>query len=242
MTIPTDANCLAPPAIVVAHRRLDSWIADPTALLEWLRARISPASLTAISATDTTDHDKHLAAVTDIARTGLIPQPLDWHPRESLEHTRWATGDHVDHVARAFACTVLLIDAAGPTQRDGHEQTIPVLIESCLALGTETLAPLTGLLVTLAEAYESSATELPFTLLGLLVAAAALDAADPRLSALAHHLIAHEEASDGTKIDPTVWLLGRTRFDARHNLWRALASQHLSGPQHLVLVGERLRR
>ncbi len=242
MTTLTDAIPLAPSAIVVAHRRLDAWDSNPTALFDWLRERVSARSLEAIATTDHIDHDKHLEAVTEIARSGLIPQPLASHPRETLELTRWAKGDEVDHLARAFACTVLLIDAAGPTYRDGHEQTIPVLIESCIELGTETLVPLTGLLATVAEAYEAYYTEMPFTLLGLLLAGAALDANDPRLTSLSHRLVAHEEASDDVMIDPKSWLLGRTRFDSRHKLWRSLAAQLLVGPQHLVSIHERLRR
>ena len=241
MTTSSDAVALAPAAIVVAHRRLDSWGSNPAELFDWLRERVSERSLRAI-ASDHIDHDKHLEAITDIARTGLIPQPLAWHPRETLELTRWAKGEEVDHLARAFACTVLLIDAAGPTYRDGHEQTIPVLIESCLALGTETHAPLVSLLATVAEAYEAYYTEMPFTLLGLLLAGAARDASDPRLTALSHRLVAHEEASDDVMVDPKSWLLGRTRFDSRHKLWRSLAAQLLVGPQHLVAINERLRR
>jgi hypothetical protein len=242
MTTIPDTLALAPSAIVVAHRHLDGWSSSPTELFDWLRGRVSARSLQTIASSDHIDHDKHLEAVTEIARTGLIPQPLAWHPRETLELTRWAKGTEVDHLARAFACTVLLIDAAGPTYRDGHEQTIPVLIESCLELGAETLAPLVCLLATVAEAYEACYTEMPFTLLGLLLAGAALDANDPRLASLAHRLIAHEEASDDVMVDPASWLLGRTRFDARHKLWRSLAAQLLVGPQHLVTINERLRR
>jgi hypothetical protein len=43
-------------------------------------------------------------------------------------------------------------------------------------------------------------------------------------------------------VDPKSWLLGRTRFDSRHKLWRSLAARLLVGPQHLVSIHERLRR
>lgn len=244
---------LAPAAIVNHHQRLDGWDPDPAALLDWLRPQLTDRALRAIAGGDWgSDGDKHLAALVDIHTTGLIPQPLAWHPREVLELYRWTQGDQTDHVARAFACTVLLLDGVGPAYRDGHEQTMAVLIDSCLVLGDEALARAVGLLVTVADGCHDYYAESLFAQLGLLMAAAARDPRDARLPALAERLIAAERAQHGEhgyRGTEWGWLLGRTNFDQRHKLWRRLGQQLLAEPAradpslaYLADLAERLRR
>jgi hypothetical protein len=242
------ARGLAPAALVITRRRLEQWEPDPAALLDWLRERITPKALATIAAADYgNDRDTHLAALRDIQATGLIPQPLTWHPTEVLALTRWSSGDNVDHMARAFACTVLCLDSAGPVHRDGHEATIAVLLESCLALGDEAVSRAVGLMVTLAQAADDDHHELGFAYLGLLLAAAVRDPHDPRLASLADRLVATELS---TRLDSHQdnWLLGQTLFDARHRLWRSLAEDLLAKPSrgdpslvHLADIAERLR-
>jgi hypothetical protein len=242
------ARGVAPAALVVTRRCLEQWQPDPSGLLDWLRGRITPDALARIAAADFGfGRDTHLAALRDIQATGLIPQPLEWHPREVLELIRWRDGENIDHTARAFACTVLCLDAAGPSYRDGHEQTMAVLLESCLLLGDEATALAPGLMVTLVQSFAEFRAELGFAYLGLLLAAAARDPHDPRLAPLADRLVAAEletrRAGDGPG-----WLLGQTRFDLRHGLWRLLAEDLLAGPArgqpslaHLAAIAERLR-
>ena len=221
---------LAPAALVVRNRRLEEWEADPAGLLDWLRGRITPKALATMSVADFgSDRDTHLAALRDIVETGLIPQPLAWHPREVLAITRWLDGEKTDHAARAFACTVLCLDAAGPVYRDGHEPTPALLLESCLALGGEAVARAVGLMVTLAEAFEDYRHELGFAYLGLILAAAARDPHDPRLARLAEMPIA-------------------TEVDARHGPWRSLSEDLLAWPSrddpslaHLATIAARVR-
>ena len=239
---------VAPAALVVTRRCLEQWQPDPSGLLDWLRGRITPEALARIAAADFGNgRDTHLAALRDIQATGLIPQPLAWHPCEVLELIRWRDGENTDHTARAFACTVLCLDAAGPTYRDGHEATMAVLLESCLALGGEAVCLALGLMVTLVQSFVESRAELGFAYLGLLLAAAARDPHDPRLAALADRLVAAERETRGAGDDPD-WLLGQTRFDARHGLWRLLAEDLLAGPArgepslaYLAAIAERLR-
>jgi len=243
---------LTPAAIAIARRRLHGWEPDPAGLLDWLRPKLTPAMLHRIaSGSHGFDLEQHLAALVDIQTTGRIPQPLAWHPRETLELERWSNGDHTDHVARAFACTVLLIDAAGPTHRDGHEQTLPVLIESCAILGDDALARTVGLMVTLVEAFGDRRQELPFSYLGLLVAAAARDPRDSRLPQLVAQLIeaAAVASGYGADVPRPDWLLDQTRFDAKHKLWRRQAARYLDEPgredpslAHLADIAERLRK
>lgn len=243
------ARGVAPPALVMTHRRLEQWEPDPAGLLDWIRARITPTAFATMSVADYgSDRDTHLAALRDIQDTGLIPRPLAWHPREVLELTRWRDGEKTDHLARAFACTVLCLDAAGPTYRDGHEQTMPVLLESCLAIGDEAVARAIGLMVTLAQAFEDFRHELSFAYLGLLLAAAAGNPRDPRLGPLAERLVATELATRQEGAPGPDWLLGQTRFDLGHRLWRSLAEDLLAGPSrrdpslaHLAAIAERLR-
>ncbi len=243
---------VAPAALVNHHQRLDGWDPDPAGLLDWLRPMLTPKAMRDMASSDWgSEMEKHVAVLEDIRTTGLIPQPLAWHPREVLELTRWNDREKTDHVARAFACTVLLIDAVGPTDRDGHEQTMAVLIQSCLELGAEAMTCAMGLLVTVAEGFEAYCPESLFAQLGLLMAAAARDPRDPRLPALAERLIAAERAQHeefGYRGSEWGWLLGRTNFDQRHKLWRRLSTQLLAEPAtadpslvHLADIAERMR-
>lgn len=245
------ARGVAPAALFVRRRTLAGWDPDPAALLDWLRPRLTDAARRDLAAADWgTDAARHLDAIVDLQVSGLVPQPLAWHPREVLELRRWSRGDRVDHVQRAFACTVLLIDLAGPLYRDGHEQTLAILVESCLALGDDALAGAIALQVALIETLEDHRVELPFAYLGLLIAAATRDPRDPRLPALADALIAAAATASGYGADVPRpgWLLDLTRFDARHALWRQLAERHLGAPAaadpalaHLGAIAARLR-
>ena len=151
---------------------------------------------------------------------------------------------------RAFACALLLLEAAGPTWRDGDEATMEILIESCLALGDEAMARAVGLLVTMVEAYAETRHELPFAHLGVLIAAAARDPRDPRLPRLVEQLIEAAAVASGYGADvPRVdWLLDQTRYDSKHKEWRKLAARYLGEPSredpslaHLAEIAERLR-
>ncbi len=234
---------VSPAALVVMHRRLEGWGAEPARLLDLLSARLGAKSVKAIAGCDYGhDYDTHLATLQDILSTGLIPQPLRWHPREVLELTRWTEGAKTDHVARAFACCVLCIDGAGPDYHDGLEQTIAVLIESCIELGAEAHDAAIGLMVVLCEAMEDYRGELVFAYLGLLVAAAAKGPDDPRLRALAELVIttADRLGADRLPRPEWGWLLGTTYFDQRHRLWRRLVRDTLVGPPHLCEIAARL--
>jgi len=201
------------------------WPHEPAALLDRLRAAMSPATLDAIASGDYgQDHAEHLAALEEIQRTGGVRHPLPWFPLEVLQLERWAEGDAVDHLARAFACTVLCIDDAGPLRwHDGNESTMAVLLHSAIALGTEAVEDVIGLFAAMANAYRDDELR-AFAELGLVLAAVWRDATDPRIAPLVIRLI-HDEArlrEQSTRWSER-WLLGITNFDLRHELWRALA-------------------
>jgi hypothetical protein len=148
------ADTLEPP------RRLCE-LAPPfeTALLEWLRHKISRLMIEEISANDR-DEDcaRHFQG---IATQLYRPEPplglISWHPREVLELQRWHEPDraYVDHppsgqrghTKRLMACTILLrnVGHIDHIQRHSEEEffvdtsaaTLLRLTESALAIGGE---------------------------------------------------------------------------------------------------------
>jgi hypothetical protein len=224
------------PALVLPHDMLPrsartlGWPHVPAALLDRLRAALPPATLDAIAAADYgQDHAEHLAALDEIQRTGGVRHPLPWFPLEVLQLVRWSEGDAVDHLARAFACTVLCIDDAGPLRwHDGNESTIAVLLHSAIALGTEAVDDVIGLLAAMANAYRDDELR-AFAELALVLAAVWRDATDPRIAPLVTRLISDEaRLREQTTRWSERWLLGITNFDLRHELWRALAQSILA--------------
>jgi hypothetical protein len=170
--------------------------------------------------------------------TGLVPRPLDWHPLEVLQLVRWSDGDATDHLARAFACTVLVIDETGDRPSgEGGESTIAVLIESCRALGGEAPAALAELLAFAIQHLPNEGEPLfAFLELGLLCVAAARDPDDPRLEPLAARTCATADAlAEGGLAQPEHgFLLGCTFFDQRHTLWQALGRECLPAAERLT--------
>jgi hypothetical protein len=206
---------------------------DAGALFDWLRGRIDARALAAIAAEDYgRDQHAHLAALRDVVRTGLVPVPLPWHPREVASLARWREGEQVDHAVRAFCCTLLCLDALGEGCASGSEDTIVVLVESCCALGREALGHLPGLLVALAgQGQGRDQATAAMTTLALLLASIRLDAGDPRLDALAHHLLELEAACarSGYAHAEHGWLLGAGGFDQRIGVWRELVHDTFGG-------------
>jgi hypothetical protein len=102
------------------------------------------------------DVESHLAALHQI-RANNIPFPMQWHPGEVLELTRWTEWDNLNppngeiskrnHWMRLFACTVLIWASLEPENYEyngedwnhlgGEDSTIIQLIDSALNLGEE---------------------------------------------------------------------------------------------------------
>jgi hypothetical protein len=103
------------------------------------------------------DVEIHLAALHQI-RANNIPFPMQWHPGEVLELTRWTEWDNLNppdggiskrnHWMRLFACTVLIWASLEPENYEyngedwnhigGEDSTTIQLIDSALNLGEET--------------------------------------------------------------------------------------------------------
>ena len=193
-----------PEALRKAVRRLDGWQSSASGLLDWLRPRMTREHLEGIADADYGNGDeKSLAALLDICATGLVPRSLDWHPREVLELTRWSSGEHVNHLVRAFCCTLLYLS----TDDDVHECTAPILVESSLALGPEARGLAEQLFVWRCETIcpgdedEDDEGAEPAALLLLAILAAAADPGDPRLDALVRMLVDHPEGTPRHLID-----------------------------------------
>ena len=201
----------------------------PLALLNDLRAQIGPESLQAIAERDYgSGIERHLRALRELqAPNDTIGWLHHWYPQEVLELTRWERGASVDHMARAFACTLLVLDAvrggggaAGPDVGD----TLAPLIESAWALGLDD--SLEELLVWLVRVLPVE--EPPWAMLGLALCRARRDPHDSRLPELIVSL-QEAEAKLEPVPDPDVdgWLFRTTYFTQYADLWRALADAAL---------------
>jgi len=95
---------------------------NPNSLLKATAGLLDDADLQSIARADYgNDSEEHLARLVDIARLCELPSPLQWHPREVLELTRWSEPEQQDpgmaaKLSRqcAFACTVLLVSYGDP--------------------------------------------------------------------------------------------------------------------------------
>jgi hypothetical protein len=96
------------------------------------------------------DADAHLKALSAI-KTGNVPAPMEWEPKEVLELVRWSEPEDPTwkpgsvgargHWMRLFSCAVLVRAAAEP-ENDGYftgeDSTIIQLVDSAIKLGAHT--------------------------------------------------------------------------------------------------------
>ncbi|MEO6598190.1 MAG: hypothetical protein ABIP94_25885 [Planctomycetota bacterium] len=222
---------LTPQQIMAPGPTRYGWNRDIGTLLTWLRSRITEPALEEIAMADYgNDRREHLAVLHDVWRTGLVPVPLAWHPREVLSLYHWREGADVDHGPRAFCCTLLCIAAL--TAAHSVEDALVRLVESCLVLGDEALVRLPGFLVAFLDERPSlDVGDRAFGALALLLVATRLDRGDVRLERLATELLACEVslAATGGYVHPKHgFLLGTTHFDQSMHVWRALVHDMLA--------------
>ena len=216
-----------PPATLLAPRRtLEGWHSDRSRLFDWLRPQLTREALSNIAAADF-DTEMHLSALREIHETGLIPQPLLWFPGEALERAQWdyAQRRGIDHLARAFACTVLCLndpEMAPSRVWLGLESTIAELVDSCRKLGAEALAGAAGLLVAICESLAENDRTLPLARLALLITAAACDPHDARLPSLCSRILEDEARPFG-------------------QMWDRLIDEVLAPIPHFAPIAARLR-
>jgi hypothetical protein len=164
---------VSPEALGVRERPLAGWEGSASGLLDWLRARIPAETLREIARADYGYGEaKHLAALTHIQRTGIVPRTLAWEPHEVLALTRWSRGEGVDELVT-----------------NG-----PILAQSCLALGPEARDLATALFVWLAEAGRGQERPCALLLVWLLRLQAEPD--DPRLPVLGQAIAAQHDLAE----------------------------------------------
>lgn len=213
---------------------------------------ISDAVLERIARTDHgRDADVHMNELRTI-RSGVIPDELDWHPREVLQLARWSLPSdsrlgerQEEHLGRLFACSVLLMADSGSGQTDFECSTLAAFVDSLFALKREPLTRAGASLVLFRiRELNVRSQDLPFFALSVLLALVLLR---PNLSkqewgSLAEWVVEEEAVSrraSGFTGGP--WMLGSVTDDSRHLLWRGLRKQVLQMPQvtgiELVLLG-----
>lgn len=231
------------------------------ALLAALAAQLEENDLAQISRRDyMVDEDAHLAQLKCVAERLLIPDPLEWHPGEVLELTRWSeVAEGADHKAvfrvhrqRAFSCATLLAAMSAPdTVLDGGNYTLIQLIESLRQFRFPMDREASDLLIWLIHSdYNPHPSELALMGLGLLHFALVVpDWNDCVLSNLVDWIMQNEK--DARNFKPglqkhgeSTWLLSTTPYDQLHHKWRQLGPaliERLSA-RHGQEVVDRVRR
>ena len=179
-----------PETLRVAWRSLPGWHGTPAPLFDWLRARITPEALDSLAAENYgADVEDNRAALLDIVTTGLVPRSLLWEPAEVLRLAHWSSGENVDHLERAWSCTLLCLDG------DDLDEVAPGLVDSCLALGGPAPELAEQFLAWVCETDETAAAPEDgdawpaLALYALLLLRAAQAPADPRVARLASMIL-----------------------------------------------------
>ncbi len=220
---------------------------DSTKLLAAIAGEVSDSMLKEMATADYGQSpERHLEGLVGIRDRRLIPDPLEWHPREVLELIRWSqpedpawspgsTGRR-GHVMRAFSCTALLISGGLPRgRRDvmGDNQTLAQLIESVIELGLQFGPPTVELVLWRLTEGERDPEEDAFFAFGAAILLA--HGAPPGLNArawtdLSSWVVEAEwlarQVSFRNEGGP--WLLGVTNYNLRHALWKSLAQRFLA--------------
>lgn len=223
-------------------RALPGWPVSASALLDGLNAQLGREQLLHIVGSDPFGAHAHFPVLVRIRESGQVPPRLQFDPGEALRLTRHGDGPDVNHLARAWSCTLLAISGFDDVT-DDLTNIAAQLIESCLALG--------GNLPQLAEQLMAwrAVTEEPDTagqhgddhgyadpvaLLAMLLLRAATDPADARLTFLARKIAYACTAEPHTYR----WPAGRLWPGGRR--WRRLVAAILDPLRHTNTDVERL--
>lgn len=200
---------LPPSKLLHAGARSFAWDRDPNRLLGWLRARIPRTAIDTLARPAVYFFHDDLVTLLDLQKSGHIPYPLPAHLDVLREYV-----EPCDPQLRAFACTLLCIDAAASARPEPSERIMAALVEACCELGGDALAAAASLFAAMADSYEAtqSAIELRYLMLhaelGLGLCAAAIDPTDPRVAPLVERVVTDADYS-------------------RNALWRGLAERIL---------------
>lgn len=228
-----EKRLLDPKKVASEHLDLSDFASDASALFDWLRPQVTQAMLESIAEADYGYMAKeNLELLVAIVETGHVQHPMHSMLREVLHLTRWAEGDSVDHIERAFACSLLCIeftDCHDGCPIDDGTSTLPILIESCIHLGRPAMERLLGLFVAIVEGHpdhESGVHDFMIAQYSLLLVAAWLSPDDPRLPAYIEHMV--DSYRTGWERDPEPgWLADILFGGLRDDLLRSLTSDIL---------------
>jgi hypothetical protein len=200
---------------------LEGWDgSQPFELFELLRARLDPDDVEELATAEShQDVARHLEGLEEILRAPRLELPLQGHPFFALESASWDTGERTNHLARAFACTVLLLDG----QRIRSSDTIAVLVESAWQIEVD--EPLERFLGWLSEVLPIH--ELGWAMLGLALCTARRDPHSLDLGSLVDGLAALRVHHTDGCVDPD-WVYP-AEYGQRNPLWAELVEQALAG-------------
>lgn len=222
------------------QRVLKGFKADALSLFSFFRARMTEKHISTIASADYgMDYDQHFAVLHEIWTKGLIPQSKGWD-LEVLELTRWSTAlTMFNHEIRAFASIVLILEYPNTqTRQNSLNETLVILIESCRALGEETLPLLEELLVWVYNALsEYSQMDQAFALLALLLVRAILDATDMRALEVCTKLKEIETTisecfTQDVAYPQEQWLFQHLHHNIKNRLWKKQAQELLEEAQN----------
>lgn len=192
---PVDIALVAPEDTRVVVRELAGWPLSASALFDRLNDQITREQLLQIASSDPFGAHLHFPILVRIRLSGRVPAKLAFDPGEALRLTRWGDGPDVDHLVRAWCCTLLVIAPDG--SNDDLVTVAAHLAESCLALGGDLPQLAEQLLAWRAVTEDPDSVRQfgkdggcadPVALLALLLLRAATNPADTRLVGLAQTL------------------------------------------------------
>jgi hypothetical protein len=208
-------------------RHLPDWTRSASALLDWIRERLTREHLLNIVYTDPFGAHAHFPILVKIWITGLVTTPVRFDPGEALMFYSRHRDPDVDHVSRTLCCTLLSI---GSDEEEYFGDVAAPLVESCLAIGGDAPALAEQLFAWRAVSEVPSTADLgedhgcpdPVALLALALLRIAADPDDARLPGLLRTV------ADGfTQPDVLPWYL-------RERVQLATARGHRGTWQHLV--------
>ena len=212
-------------------------VADPDALLNVVRPLVDAAILKKIADADYgSDSEEHLVVLKSIRDGATPPVPLDWHPEEVCALTRWETpkkDDRRGHIARLFACAVLLRTAMdGETEVMGLTDTMIVALDSAAVLGIDFVD---AYVRWAASGIDNADTDNDFIGASLVLArglgATVVDASgcDALLGWVSFRLETWTMVHDIAPGNKPKGLLDWTFYNQRHSVWHALLERSVKG-------------
>jgi hypothetical protein len=237
-----DRPRLTPAQVVRAGARSIGWERDANRLLGWIRARIPRTSLDAMTGAGRYFVDDGLRTLLELQKSGTYPHPLPAY-LDGLAEIAQGRGAGVELLPRAFALTLLCIEEAAVRSPGGREWMLVELLEHCIRLGDGAVEAALPLFAALADAYDATfarttaSYHVLFAELALVLAAAWLDPADPRIAGTIDRMV-RDEPGQRERLGSagSAWLFGLAPPDPRAMLWVESARGILVPDRHRALL------